>query len=166
MSTLQVLSYWVGGAHVWIKGHSCHFRVWRVTHEWLSNLPVGKVSSALKSQREIGKVTGDYPVLDRSRPQYQGAQSSGQQREGGLFTAPPFVLWSSSLISGFTLTPQVCVLMTLLPSGSPYFPKDINHPAWLPTLSFKCHHSQKEKMLSRPGFSCSDCPGTTLLQYL
>lgn len=102
-----------------------------------------------KSQQGRGKAVVYYPALGRSRPHYQEALSFGRQKRGSLSTAAPFVLPISFPISSFTCTSQVCVLMTLLPSGSPYFPKDINLLAPLPALSFKCHHSQEKKMLSR-----------------
>lgn len=56
--------------------------------------------------------------------------------------------------------------MTLLPSGSPYFPKDINLLAPLPALSFKCHHSQKKKMLSRLQILLHWLPLTWIFCYI
>lgn len=83
-----------------------------------------------------GEAVVYYPALGRSKLQYQEALSFGRQKRGSLSTAAPFVLPISFPISSFTCTSQVCVLMTLLPSGSPYFPKDINLLAPLPASSF------------------------------
>lgn len=119
-----------------------------------------------KSQQGRGKAVVYYPALGRSRPQYHEALSFGQQKRGSLSTAAPFVLPISFPISSFTCTSQVCVLMTLLPSGSPYFPKDINLLAPLPALSFKCHHSQKKKMLSRLQILLHWLPLAWLFHYI
>lgn len=107
-----------------------------------------------------------YPALGRSRPQDQEALSFGRQKRGSLSTAAPFVLPISFPISSFTCTSQVCVLMTLLPSGSPYFPKDINLLAPLPALPFKCHHSQKKKMLSGLQILSHGLPLTGVFHYI
>jgi len=117
----------------------------------MPHLPIAKVFSVL-SQSQQGRKKPSF-IIQRwaGAAPPECALRFGRQKRDSFFsfpppsTAAPFVLQISFPISSFTCRSEVCLLMTLLPSGSSYFPKDINLPGFIACIIAEVPPSLEEK---------------------